>query len=165
MRSFKCLGLSLGHIIVGLSLAFVDVSDQTLQNEQQHFLKWFGMTMATGFAATVCVAYIVAMPLTQFLKIKPFRAYLVAAFMSLVYFVFLGVFLWSLQHVLIQPTVVQTYSVCAQIGLIFGMLVLYDSMRGQSTKELYERVMDELDEELEMGTLTVGEPDTDVQRT
>tara|TARA_B110001452_G_C14899045_1_gene314223 strand:- start:334 stop:459 length:126 start_codon:yes stop_codon:yes gene_type:complete len=39
-------------------------------------------------------------------------------------------------------------------------------MRGESTKDLYERVLDELDDELELGTVDnkIGIEDTDVQR-
>jgi len=40
-------------------------------------------------------------------------------------------------------------------------------MKGESTKDLYERVLDELDDELELGTMcsnTIGVPDDDVQR-
>jgi len=40
----------------------------------------------------------------------------------------------------------------------------YDKMRGASTKELYERVLDELDDELELANNTVGIIDDDVQR-
>jgi len=37
-------------------------------------------------------------------------------------------------------------------------------MRGASTKELYERVLDELDEELEMTNNVIGFQDNDIQR-
>ena len=40
-------------------------------------------------------------------------------------------------------------------------------MRGESTKDLYERVLDELDDELELGEMgsnKIGIEDSDIQR-
>ena len=74
--------------------------------------------------------------------------------------------LWGLQHIVVHATALACYSMSGQIGLVFGILIIYDNMRGESTKDLYERVLDELDDEMdEFGhDNKVGLDDVDIQR-
>jgi len=124
MRWFKCLVLCVGHILVNLSLAFIPVSDETLKEEQHHFLKWFSISLGSALLTVVFGAYVVVLPIFKCLKINKLRAHLVIVFVSILYFVNLSVMLWGLQHFLVQATIMQCYAVSGQIGLVFGLLVL-----------------------------------------
>ena len=159
--------LCVGHIMVNLSLAFIPVSDKTLKEEQHHFLKWFCISLGSCLLTVVFGAYVVVLPIFKCLKINKVLAHLVIVFVSILYFNALSVMLWALQHILVQATIMQCYGVSGQIGLVFGLLVLYDNMRGESTKDLYERVLNELDDELELGEMCsnkIGIDDSDVHR-
>lgn len=166
MRWFKCLILCVGHLIVHLSLAFIQVSDETMKEESKNFLKWFAIIMGSGCLSIGFFSYLLVLPVMTCLKKSKLKTHFMVLFVTSCYFANLSVMLWGLQHVLIQSTVNQCYAVSGHIGLVFGLLVLYDNMKGESTKELYERVLDELDDELELGTVSnkIGIDDDDVQR-
>lgn len=165
MRWFKCLVLCVGHIMVHLSLAFIPVSDETLKYALEHeFLKWIGISISTGFISMSLAAYLVALPITECLKRNRNSAHCVIMVVAMLYFANLSIMLWAMQHMLIQSTVIQCYTVSGQIGLVFGLLVLYDNMKGENVKDLYERVLEELDDELEMTSNKVGIEDNDLQR-
>lgn len=153
--------------MIMISLAFITVSDKVLEEEKNSFLKWFGIVLGTGIATMATGGYLIALPIFTCLKKNKLRAHFMILFVAMIYFINLSLMLWALQHMLVQATVMQCYAVSGQIGLVFGLLVLYDNMRGESTKDLYERVLDELDDELELGTMgssTIGIEDDDVQR-
>ena len=125
MRWVKCLLLCLGHILVNLSLVFVTVSDEALRVERNyHFFKWVGLVLATATITLITGAYLIALPVLKCLKQSKLRSYTVLSVVSIFYFISLSVMLWALQHLLIQPTVMQCYAVSGQIGLVFGLLVL-----------------------------------------
>jgi hypothetical protein len=154
------------------SLAFITVSDKTLKNEKKHFLKWFGIIMGTGIATMISGAYLIAIPVASCMKKRKTLTHLMIGLTAIVYFICLSIMLWGLQHIVIHATAVQCYSMSGQIGLVFGLLVLYDSMKGENVAELYERVLTELDDELEMDDFghdrtsnKVGIDDTDLQRS
>jgi len=168
MRWAKCLVLSVGHILITLSMVFITVSEQTMKNDRQHhFMKWFGIILGTGSLAVISGAYLIAMPVTLCMRKRKILTYLTIVITSIVYFICLSFMLWGLQHIVVHATALACYSMSGQIGLVFGILILYDSMRGESTKDLYERVLTELDEEMdEFGhdTTRCGVTDTDIQR-
>ena len=165
MRWFKCLLLGLGHMLVNLSLAFITVPDDTVHKESKHFFKWFGIVIGTMVGTVLAGGYLIALPIFPCLKKSKNRAHVMILFVAILYFINLSLMLWALQHILVQSTVIQCYSMSGQIGLVFGLLVLYDNMRGESTKDLYERCMTELDDELELGeTNKIGIDDDDLQR-
>jgi len=124
MRWFKCLVLCVGHLLVMLSLAFITVSDEVLENEKKHFLKWFGMIMGTGLATIICGSYLIALPILTCIKKSKIRVHFFIVFTSICYFINLSLLLWALQHMLTQATIMQCYVVSGQIGLVFGLLVL-----------------------------------------
>ena len=165
MRWFKCLLLCCGHILLNLSLAFVTFGGEQSENNNRIFWKWFSIAIVTAITTVVFGAYLIALPIFNCLKKSKFRAYLVSVVVFLLYIFSLGIFLWALQHLLKKRTVEQCYYLSGQIGLVFGLLLLYDNMKGESTADLYERVLDELDDELEFGNNKVGIEDDDVQRS
>jgi len=60
-------------------------------------------------------------------------------------------------------TVSECFSAFCEVKQLNYFSNRYDKMRGASTKELYERVLDELDDELELVN-KVGFDDDDLQR-
>ena len=165
MRWAKCLVLSVGHILTMLSMAVITVSEDTIKNERDHFLKWFGIIMGTGACFLCSGAYLIAMPIASCMKKRKTLTYIMIVITSIVYFASLSVMLWALQRIVVHTTALACYTMSGQIGLVFGILIIYDNMRGESTKDLYERVLDELDDEMdEFGDNRVGITDVDLQR-
>jgi len=124
MRWFKCLVLCLGHILVNLSLAIITVSDEALKEEKDHFFKWFGICIGTFSGSAILASYLIALPIFSCLKKNKVRVHFAILFIAFFYFVNFSVFLWALQHMVIQTTAMQCYAVSGQIGLVFGLLVL-----------------------------------------
>jgi len=150
-----------------LSMAFITVSEKTMVDDRKHhFWKWFGIIIGTGALTIAAGSYLVAMPVTSCMKKRKTLTHLTIMLTATVYFICMSFMLWGLQHVVVHTTALACYSTSGQIGLVFGILILYDNMRGASTSELYDRVLTELDEEMdEFGHDTrCGVPDTDIQR-
>lgn len=161
MRWFKCLLLAAAHTAIHLSVIWVPRPNTDGDNE---FLKWFFVAMGS-MVGTVCVGlYVIMMPF----KIRQLWKNRFLIMLSIaVYTAFLSIMLWAFQAIVDRDTVLEVYSVAGTIGLIFGLLVLYDKMKGESTQDLYERVMEQLGDDVELDDLEcnkIGIDDDDVHR-
>jgi len=125
MRWFKCLVLCVGHIFVNISLAFIVVSDESLQYSiNHHFLWWIFVTLGSAIGVIIFASYIIAMPVLKCLKNNLGCAHVIIVLISVLYFISFSGMLYGMQHMLVQTTIMQCYAVSGQIGLVFGLLVL-----------------------------------------
>jgi len=125
MRWFKCLVLCVGHIFVNISLAFIVVSDESLENSRNHHVMWWiFVTLGSSIGVVTFATYLIMLPILQCLKNNKIRAHVVILCVSMLYFISFSGMLYGMQHMFVQTTIMQCYAVSGQIGLVFGLLVL-----------------------------------------
>jgi hypothetical protein len=127
-----------------LSLPFVKVG---VTQKGDYRVKWLFVMGGCSMLFVCNAAYFVRLPV--FSKVKENYTRIMQALLLswLVYFVTLSLILVSVQVWFSEQSALTCYTLSGQVGLVFGLLLVYDSMN-TDTREYYDLVMQDLDQEI-----------------
>ena len=143
MRTFKCLGLSLGHLVLYATI--------TLLPDVSHFVRHPVGIYLLAFACVALLVFfgltIIRFPMTHELRhANPTKAYIVLTVLLIGYTLCLASTLMLIAHFIPQRHLHELGVLMGNVGITFAVLIVYDNMEGAPIKDTYNELMSELDD-------------------
>lgn len=137
MRTLKCILLCIGHISVYLSITWTPHIQDYFDNQLADFVIAVGLALLLGIVA----AYIV---FSTFSQQRSWLTHVAIYASVMLYTVLLALIVVFLAPLTPERILHEFNLICGNIGVMFGVLVVYDNMKGAPIRDTYNDLMFEL---------------------